>query len=59
MLVGAEFVGQDSVCLVLGDNIFYQEGFGAVLKQAVAHNHGRHRLRLLRGGPQTLRRGGV
>ena len=40
MLVGAEFVGQDSVCLVLGDNIFYQKGFGAVLKQAVAHNHG-------------------
>ena len=40
MLVGAEFVCQDSVCLVLGDNIFYQEGFGAVLKQAVAHNHG-------------------
>ena len=40
MLVGAEFVGQDSVCLMLGDNIFYQEGFGAVLKQAVAHNHG-------------------
>lgn len=40
MLVGAEFVGQDSVCLVLGDNIFYQEGFGAVLKQAVANNHG-------------------
>lgn len=40
MLVGAEFVGQDSVCLVLGDNIFYQEGFGDVLKQAVAHNHG-------------------
>ncbi len=34
MLVGAEFVGQDSVCLVLGDNIFYQEGFAAVLKQA-------------------------
>lgn len=40
MLVGAEFIGQDSVCLVLGDNIFYQEGFAAVLKQAVAHNHG-------------------
>ena len=40
MLVGAEVVCQDSVCLVLGDNIFYQEGFGAVLKQAVAHNHG-------------------
>lgn len=40
MLVGAEFIGQDSVCLVLGDNIFYQKGFAAVLKQAVAHNHG-------------------
>ena len=40
MLVGAEFIGQDSVCLVQGDNIFYQEGFAAVLKQAVAHNNG-------------------
>lgn len=40
MLVGAKFIGQDSVCLVLGDNIFYQEGFAAVLKQAVAHNNG-------------------
>lgn len=40
MLVGAEFIGQDSVCLVLGDNIFYQEGFAAVLKQAVANNNG-------------------
>ena len=40
MLVGAEFIGQDSVCLVLGDNIFYQEGFAAVLKQAVVHNNG-------------------
>lgn len=40
MLVGAEFIGQDSVCLVLGDNIFYQEGFGAVLKQAAAQNQG-------------------
>lgn len=40
MLVGAEFIGQDSVCLVLGDNIFYQEGFAAVLKQVVAHNNG-------------------
>lgn len=40
MLVGAEFIGQDSVCLVLGDNIFYQEGFGAVLKQAATQNQG-------------------
>lgn len=40
MLVGAEFIGKDSVCLVLGDNIFYQEGFATVLKQAVAENQG-------------------
>ena len=40
MMVGAEFIGQDSVCLVLGDNIFYQESFAAVLKQAVARNNG-------------------
>ena len=50
MLVGAEFIGQDSVCLVLGDNIFYQEGFAAVLKQAVAQQW-RHRVRLLCGRP--------
>lgn len=40
MLVGEEFIGQDSVCLVLGDNIFYQEGFATVLKQAAAENQG-------------------
>lgn len=34
MLVGADFIGTDDVCLVLGDNIFHQEQFPAVLKQA-------------------------
>ena len=34
-IIGREFVGQDSACLVLGDNIFYGAGFSAMLKAAV------------------------
>ena len=34
-IIGEEFIGQDSVCLVLGDNIFYGSGFTGMLKQAV------------------------
>ena len=30
-IIGAEFIGSDNVCLVLGDNIFYGYGFGATL----------------------------
>lgn len=33
--IGKDFVGDDSVCLVLGDNIFYGSGFTTQLKQAV------------------------
>lgn len=36
-LIGEEFFGDDSVCLVLGDNIFHGAGFGDLLKQAVAN----------------------
>ena len=35
-IIGKEFVGADSVCLVLGDNIFYGSGFRSLLKKAVA-----------------------
>ena len=35
-IIGEEFVGDDSVCLVLGDNIFYGNGFTSLLKNAVA-----------------------
>lgn len=35
-LIGEEFIGNDDVCLVLGDNLFYGQGFSAQLKQAVA-----------------------
>ncbi len=34
-LIGEEFIGNDSVCLVLGDNIFHGNGFSAMLHEAV------------------------
>ena len=34
-IIGKEFIGDDSVCLVLGDNIFYGQGFSTMLKNAV------------------------
>ena len=33
--IGKDFIGDDSVCLVLGDNIFHGSGFTAMLKEAV------------------------
>jgi glucose-1-phosphate thymidylyltransferase len=33
-LIGEDFIGDDTVCLVLGDNIFYGHGLGSILKQA-------------------------
>ena len=36
LLIGQEFVGDDRVCLVLGDNIFYAPTLGATLKKAAA-----------------------
>ena len=34
-IIGKEFIGNDSVCLVLGDNIFHGSGFTTLLKEAV------------------------
>ena len=34
-IIGEQFIGDDSVCLVLGDNIFYGNGFGKILRAAV------------------------
>lgn len=36
-IIGREFVGADSVCLVLGDNIFHGAGFTGMLQEAVAN----------------------
>ena len=34
-IIGEEFIGNDSVCLVLGDNIFYGAGFSSLLRNSV------------------------
>lgn len=39
-IIGEEFIGNDSVCLVLGDNIFFGEGFGNKLEQAAGRKEG-------------------
>ena len=42
LLIGADFIGYESVCLILGDNLFYGYGFTALLKQAAELNQGAH-----------------
>lgn len=39
-IIGEEFIGDDSVCLVLGDNIFHGQHFSAQLKRAAEHERG-------------------
>lgn len=39
-IIGEEFIGTDSVCLVLGDNIFYGQGFSPMLRAAAARKQG-------------------
>jgi len=39
-IIGKQFIGQDSVCLVLGDNIFYGHGMGGLLKEAASKDTG-------------------
>ena len=39
-LIGEEFIGKDSVALVLGDNIFYGAGLGKLCQQAASHPSG-------------------
>ena len=34
-LIGKEFIGDDECCMILGDNIFYGNGFSGILKEAV------------------------
>lgn len=36
-ILGEEFIGNDDVCLVLGDNIFYGYGFSGMLRESVEH----------------------
>ncbi len=39
-LIGASFIGDDSACLVLGDNVFYGDGMTAMLRGAAAQQEG-------------------
>ena len=39
-LIGREYIGNDSVTLILGDNIFYGQGFQAMLNRAYSYEHG-------------------
>ncbi len=39
-ILGEEFIGNDSVCLILGDNIFYGQGFTPLLKSAASIKEG-------------------
>ncbi|MDD5862177.1 MAG: glucose-1-phosphate thymidylyltransferase RfbA [Prevotella sp.] len=41
-IIGREFIGDDSVCLVLGDNIFYGAGFTQLLQESVQAADGGH-----------------
>jgi len=40
LIIGEQFIGNDSVCLVLGDNIFYGHGMGGLLKEAASKDAG-------------------
>lgn len=39
-ILGAEFIGNDSVCLILGDNVFYGQDMTRVLRRAMANTTG-------------------
>jgi len=39
-ILGEEFIGNDSVCLVLGDNVFYGQNFTRTLRNAIENNNG-------------------
>src|SRR5512133_679850 len=39
-IIGAKFIGQDTVCMILGDNIFYGHGFGSILKKTASLSDG-------------------
>ena len=39
-IIGEEFIGNENVCMILGDNIFYGHGFGDTLREAAGITHG-------------------
>ena len=55
-IIGRTFVGADSSCLILGDNIFYGQDLAARLQRAAAEDRRRDGVRISRAGSGTLRR---
>ena len=55
-IVGRDFVGDDNVALILGDNIFYGHGLPELMAKATARDRRRHGLRLCGFGSGALRR---
>lgn len=39
-IIGEKFIGKDSVCLILGDNVFYGQNMTGVLNEAISHKNG-------------------
>ncbi len=39
-IIGEDFIGNDDVCLILGDNVFYGQNLALTLKQAISDNKG-------------------
>lgn len=39
-IIGRDFIGKDHVCLILGDNIFYGQGFQSILRRTAQHKSG-------------------
>lgn len=39
-IIGEDFIGNDDVCLILGDNVFYGQNLALTLKQAISGNNG-------------------
>jgi len=39
-IIGEEFIGDDSVCLILGDNVFYGQAFTEILQRALINKQG-------------------
>lgn len=39
-IIGEEFIGNDNVAMILGDNIFYEQNFSSYLKEAAALESG-------------------
>ncbi len=39
-IIGEDFIGNDDVCLILGDNVFYGQNLALTLKQAISNNNG-------------------